>query len=109
CKFNEDNVFGLPQVRQLLDRYVKVKLYTDIVPAFMYDEEVSRAEQDAEAEKNLAFQRDRFQDERLPLYVIVEPTADGFREVARYNEGKINNTAAFTKFLRDNLNEVQEK
>ena len=59
--------------------------------------------QDAEAEANLKFQRDEFKDERLPLYVIVEPTEEGgWREVARYDEGKINSKKGFMKFLRTN-------
>jgi thiol:disulfide interchange protein len=103
CNYNEKNVFSQPRVRQQLERYVIVKLYTDTVPENLFDDDVTKSQQDAEANENLQFQRERFQDERLPLYVIVEPDGkDGWREVARYDEGKINNAKAFAKFLRDN-------
>jgi thiol:disulfide interchange protein DsbD len=103
CKYNEDNIFSDDRVRALLEQYVRVKMYTDIVPEFMYEDDVTTSEQEEEAAENLKFQRDKFKDERLPLYVIVEPTDDGgWREVARYDEGKINSKKAFMKFLRNN-------
>jgi thiol:disulfide interchange protein DsbD len=107
CKFNEDNVFTRREIKELLKRYVLVQLYTDIVPNRLYSaKEQSElgsgtARQKADAARNLAFQKKEFNDERLPLYVILRPTADGgFKEVARYDEGKINNVTAFTAFLR---------
>jgi hypothetical protein len=57
--------------------------------------------QRADALKNLAFQRERFNTEQLPLYVILQPLPDGsFKELARYEEGKINDIAGFAQFLR---------
>jgi hypothetical protein len=53
-----------------------------------------------DAARNLALERDKFNTEQLPLYVVVRPLGDGsFREVARYDEGKINDEMAFLRFL----------
>jgi thiol:disulfide interchange protein DsbD len=109
CKINERNVFTRPEVRELLKKYVLVALYTDIVPDDLYPA-AERAKlkgterQEADAKANLQFQRDRFDTEQLPLYVIVEPDGkDGWREVDRYTEGKINDVDAFVDFLSRNL------
>lgn len=111
CNYNEQNVFPIPTVQKLLEQYSKVRLYTDIVPDEMYtaDEKAqglnAKDKRQAEArDGNLIFQRDKFDTEQLPLYVILEPKPDGtFREVSRYDEGKINNDAAFVEFLRKPL------
>jgi thiol:disulfide interchange protein len=115
CKFNEREVFSKPEVRELLLKYVLVAQYTDLVPDDLYPDKVratfrgSTTRQEADAKKNLQFEKDRFNDERLPLYVIVEPDGKGdFREVARYDEGKINNVSAFADFLRRNLAASEE-
>jgi thiol:disulfide interchange protein len=110
CKINEKNVFPRPEVKDQLRQYQLVQLYTDIVPNHLFTAE-ERAQfgndsgrQRADAQKNLQFQREKFDTEQLPLYVILEPRADGgFREVARYAEGKINDVAAFVEFLRKPL------
>lgn len=110
CTYNEQNVFTRTAVRDLLRKYTLVQLYTDRVPNHLYPtDERSKlgsgtARQTAEGEANRAFQGQRFNDTQLPLYVILEPLADGgFREVARYNEGKINNPEDFEEFLRYGL------
>ncbi len=110
CKINERNVFLRPEVQGLLLKYVLVAQYTDIVPDDLYPDKVratfegGTTRQKEDAEKNLQFQRDTFNTEQLPLYVIVEPDGKGgFREVDRYTEGKINNVSAFADFLRRNL------
>jgi hypothetical protein len=49
----------------------------------------------------LQFQRQRFDIEQLPLYVILEPLANGeFREVGQYAEGRIIDQGAFIEFLQ---------
>ncbi len=110
CNLNERDVFTRPEVRDLLEKYELVKLYTDRVPNWLYPPAERAAlgdgveRQRADAEANLKFQRDQFDTEQLPLYVIVNPLPDGrFKEVARYAEGKINDLAAFTQFLRQPL------
>jgi thiol:disulfide interchange protein DsbD len=110
CKINEANVFPIKDVRELLKKFVLVQLYTDRVPDKLYSPEErsafqgSATKQRADANKNLDFQKLKFNTEQLPLYVIVKPDASGFIEVARYDEGKINDISAFVKFLRSGLN-----
>ena len=110
CKINEANVFPMKDVRDLLKKFVLVQLYTDRVPDKLYSPEErsafqgSATKQRADANKNLDFQKLKFDTEQLPLYVVVKPDANGFVEVARYDEGKINDVSAFVKFLRSGLN-----
>lgn len=109
CKINEANVFPMKDVRELLKKFVLVQLYTDRVPDKLYSPEErsafqgSATKQRADANKNLDFQKLKFNTEQLPLYVVVKPDANGFVEVARYDEGKINDVSAFVKFLRSGL------
>jgi thiol:disulfide interchange protein DsbD len=112
CKLNEKNVFPKTEIKNLLERYRLVQLFTDKVPDPYYSAAVrsgfgldtSRQREDAAA--NLAFQRAAFNTEQLPLYVILEPRPDGeVKVVASYTEGKINDDAAFAEFLRKPLGE----
>lgn len=105
CKLNERSVFAQPEFKSLLEQYELVQLYTDVVPNRLYSpiERVKfgngTSQQQADAKKNLDFQRDRFDTEALPLYVILEPLPDGqYREIGR-QEGRITNQAAFAEFL----------
>lgn len=105
CKYNEENIFTRPDIRKLLAQYEIAQLYTDIIPRRFYigERELTDgvSQQTSDAEANLKFQREKFNDEQLPLYVIVEPAENGqgWREIARYKEGKINNIQAFIDFL----------
>jgi thiol:disulfide interchange protein DsbD len=110
CKLNEQNVFTDPAVKELLKQYSLLALYTDIVPDRFYPPEErakfgsSTARQRQDASSNLQFQRERFSTEQLPLYVILEPLANGeFRALGQYDEGRIINTSAFIDFLRKPL------
>jgi thiol:disulfide interchange protein len=109
CKINEANVFPMKDVRELLKKFVLVQLYTDRVPDKLYSSDErssfqgSATKQRADANKNLDFQKLKFNTEQLPLYVVVKPDADGFIEVARYDEGKINDVSAFVNFLKAGL------
>ena len=48
------------------------------------------------------FQRATFNTEQLPLYVILEPQLDGqVQVIGVYDEGRINNEAAFADFLKN--------
>ena len=105
CKINEANIFAKREYKELLKRYTLVQLFTDKVPTEMYPSsesgKLTLARQIDDAGKNLAFQREKFNTEQLPLYVILRPTGKGqYQEVARYDEGKINNEEAFAQFLR---------
>jgi thiol:disulfide interchange protein DsbD len=106
CKLNERNVFTKPEIKKLLAQYALVQLYTDKVPNKYYSPEEqaqfgnSTSRQRADAGDNLKFQREKFNTEQLPLYVILRPLADGgYHELARYDEGKINDESAFARFL----------
>ena len=112
CKINEREVFPKPTVRDLMKQYSLVQLYTDKVPNRYYTAEELAAfgnstdRQRKDADANLAFQRKEFDTEQLPLYVILEPLPDGsYRKVARYDEGKINDVAAFVQFLKQPLDD----
>ncbi len=100
CTINENNVFPQPAVSDLLRKYTLVKLYTDEVPAHYYATPPAKEVRNAEARANIAFQDSRFGTLQLPLYVILDPQADG-RVVVRsvYDEGKINAVPRFVEFL----------
>jgi thiol:disulfide interchange protein len=100
CTLNENNVFTQPAVSELLTKYTPVKLYTDYVPADYYVTPPDVALRQAEAVANYDFQESRFGTTQLPLYVILDPQADG-RVTVRgvYDEGKINDVPRFVAFL----------
>jgi thiol:disulfide interchange protein len=106
CKLNERNVFVRREVKELLEKYELVQLFTDVVPNRLYPPNERNklgsgtGRQQEDARKNLEFQRKEFDTEQLPLYVILEPLADGgYREVSRYDEGRIIDQGAFLQFL----------
>jgi thiol:disulfide interchange protein DsbD len=102
CRLNERNVFPDPEIQNLFKQYQLVQLYTDKLPAeYVKDPRLQREY----AKVNLWFQREGFGTEQLPLYVILEPLADGktIRVVGQYKEGTINDKAAFAEFLRKPL------
>lgn len=108
CKINEQTVFPKPEIRELFRNYELVQLYTDRVPSAAYPPQLrgpfgkDTAFQRDLAAINLEFQRSAFNNEQLPLYVILEPLPDGKIQVlGTYDEGKINNEQAFTQFLRE--------
>lgn len=89
-------MFSKPTIKQLLSQYELVQLYTDKVP--------TQFEPTTSAAENRELQNKRFGTAQLPLYVILQPIGKGeFREVARYEEGKINDVAAFIQFLEKPL------
>jgi thiol:disulfide interchange protein DsbD len=106
CKFNENSVFSRSNVQALFQPYRLVQMFTDKVPDKYYAPDLrssftntDRQQEDARA--NLQFQDDVFQNQQLPLYVILEPLPNGtVRVVSRYDEGKINNVEAFAQFLK---------
>jgi hypothetical protein len=96
----------LPDVKAAFARYTLLKLYTDTVPLNYYPLDqlgtltIDRQEEDAQANKK--FQVDRFNTAELPLYVVIEPTDAGFREIARYSVGIIRDKEELLRFLREN-------
>jgi thiol:disulfide interchange protein DsbD len=110
CKINEKSVFPRPEVRELMDQYRLVQLYTDKVPNAFYAPNLrlrfgsGTARQQEDAQANLAFQKEAFNTEQLPLYVILEPRLDGKVDIVGiYSEGKINDENAFAQFLQKPL------
>jgi hypothetical protein len=96
----------LPDVKAEFVKYTLLKLYTDTVPQEYYSVEdlktltIDRQEDDAKA--NSEFQKERFNDVQLPLYVVVEPSEDDFKIVARYPLSVITDKDDFVRFLRSN-------
>ena len=104
CKLNEREVFTKPDVRDLFRQYTLVQMYTDDVPVEFYANPPERLDRKLEAAANLEFQKAVFGTEQLPLYAVLAPQADGSVKVAAvYEEGKINDAAAFVEFLRKPL------
>jgi thiol:disulfide interchange protein len=100
CTLNEENVFPQRRVTELLKKFSLVKLYTDEVPAQYYNPKPDISQRTAEGRANTEFQSTRFGTEQLPLYVILDPQADGqVKVVGVYDEGKINNVERFVEFL----------
>jgi thiol:disulfide interchange protein DsbD len=108
CKLNENNVFTKDEIKRLFEKYNLVQLYTDKVPEKFYSSGLqstfgnSVGRQQADAHLNRQFQSTTFGTVQLPLYVILKPLPDEDRieEVARYDEGKINDESEFAEFLR---------
>jgi thiol:disulfide interchange protein DsbD len=85
CRWMEANVFPDPEVRALLDRYVRVQLYTDGL---------------GEAHKrNRAFQETRFGTVALPFYAIMS-NRDG--EIVRF-PGLTRDKGLFIRFLKKGI------
>src|SRR5262249_47600800 len=106
CKINERSVFPRPNIFPLFEPFVVVKVFTDTVPKKYYADDAKDLlkgnRQESDADVNLRFQKKVFDTEQLPLYVILEPQVDDSVRVVRvYDEGRINNEAAFAQFLRD--------
>ncbi len=100
CKYNETTIFPVASINESLRKYSLVQMYTDDVPAEFYRNPPPLAERKDEGSANLAFQDKCFGTQQLPLYVILQPLADGsVRVVNIYDEGKINNREAFAAFL----------
>lgn len=104
CRLNEKNVFIKPEVKELFKQYSLVQMYTDTIPEVFYESAPGLSRQDADAGVNLRFEKQAFGEEQLPLYVILKPEPTGKTTlVGVYNEGKINNEAAFIEFLKKGL------
>jgi len=106
CKYNERTVFTRPDVHELLLKFRLVQHYTDTVPEAFFPQGADKERRVNEAQANLAFQRDPeiFGTEQLPLYAVMEVTRDKVLMRGVYDEAKINNPAAFIKFLNDARN-----
>ena len=96
CKLNEGDVFPRPEIHDLLQKYVLVRLYTDKVPKDL--------KSSTTGEDNLNLLHDKFGTGQLPLYAILRPKDDGgYQVLGTYLEGKISNVPGFAQFLEDPL------
>ena len=110
CAINENNVFPLPAVHGELQKFEKVKLYTDEVPESYYTADPGHRARRTEASANRDFQEIAFKDIRLPLYAVLMPQPDGkVKVIGVYDEGKINDPAQFAAFLKDSLEKAKKK
>src|SRR5581483_10510036 len=102
CNYNESNVFPQPAVKAELEKFERVRLYTDWLPANLYAADPGDRERKMEGRANDDFKRDLFGTQQLPLYVVLQPqVSGGVKVLGVYPEGKINDPAAFVKFLKE--------
>lgn len=106
CRYNEGNVFPREDVRAELAKFVRVQLYTDIVP----DRTLSNEQSKEQAQRNFTWQDETFNDTALPLYVVLDVsrttsplTADGklAGRVKGQASGTITDVPEFVAMLRD--------
>jgi thiol:disulfide interchange protein DsbD len=104
CRDNENNVFPKPDVRNELEKYVRVRLYTDVVPQ-KYLSKLPAAEVAAQAGRNQKWQEE-LGNLTLPYYVVFRPSREQAidnghlkGQVLGNREGKINDIADFVQFL----------
>ncbi|MFZ2640619.1 MAG: cytochrome c biogenesis protein CcdA [Verrucomicrobiia bacterium] len=84
CRWMEISMFPQPEIEAALQKFVRVRLYTD---------------GGAHGQQNQDFQVARFGDAALPLYVIMSPDD---KEVARF-AGMTRDVKAYLEFLKKGL------
>jgi thiol:disulfide interchange protein DsbD len=103
CRQNETTVFPKPEVREQLEKYVRVQLYTDSVP----NRKLSAEEAHKQAERNSRW-RDAVGDNTNPYYVIFKPDPkEPFNKAGNLNgtvlattNGTIFDVGSFVQFLQ---------
>src|SRR5262249_47262282 len=101
-RLNERRVFLVPEVATAFEKFVRVKLYTDVIPdsRLRRDEAMTLAERQHEMQQSLGLEA------YAPMYAIVEPTdiGPGARNRLRAklvdHRSGILETADFVRFLR---------
>ena len=103
CRANEIGVFPQSPVQEELKKFVRVRLYTDVVPK----QGLSKAEAEAEAKRNSEWQAATFQDSATPLYVVFKPDPTALEENGKLkgvelgrSAGYINDVPAFVNILK---------
>ncbi|MCG6158555.1 protein-disulfide reductase DsbD family protein [Rubinisphaera margarita] len=100
CRFMEANVFPKEENRELLEKFVRVQLFVDVIP------NMAGLEQGDEIlDKNQRLQSDWFNDTSMPAYAIVTP--DGETILSTY-KGKERAPGQFTRFLKTGLEAWQQ-
>jgi thiol:disulfide interchange protein len=69
CRANEKQVFPMPAVREELQKFVLVQMYTDSVPS----SDLSTGDADTQARRNSTWQTQTFGEASNPLYVVLKP------------------------------------
>jgi thiol:disulfide interchange protein len=109
CRYNENNVFPKPRVRESMSKFELVQLYADEVPAERYTTPPDDDARNDEGQANRAFQQSAFGTVQLPLYVALQPRPGGkVRVLGVYAEGKINDVPAFERFLTKALDDAKK-
>ncbi|MCA9073024.1 MAG: thioredoxin family protein, partial [Planctomycetaceae bacterium] len=106
CRLMEYRVFPRPENRELLKRFVRVKLFTDQIPII---EEESERKDLININKKIQIATNK--SVALPGYVVSNPYnvgEDGKLIMLSWYEGMEKNEGEFTKFLNDGL-EVWQK
>jgi thiol:disulfide interchange protein len=104
CRYNEQNIFPLPPVKQELSRLVKLSLYTDTVP----NRKLSAKESKEQGNRNQNWQSVLVgKDLALPTYVVFQPARDSAFEngvpkgrIVGKTEGAIRDVPAFVRVLQ---------
>ena len=110
CKYNEFNVFPQPGVKEQLQKFERVQLYTDEVPSGAYSADPGERARALEARANRDFKIKAFGTDQLPLYAVVLPDVSGVkvRVIGVYPEGKINRPDEFAAFLKKALDDAKK-
>ncbi len=85
CRWMEANIFTLPEVQKLFDRYVLVRLYTDGTKP--------------EHDRNRRMEEERFSTIALPFYALISPDD---KTIASF-PGLTRDKAEFVRFLESGL------
>ena len=109
CSYNENQVFTLPNIRELFEKYERVQLYTDWLPAEIYAADPGEPARKAEGRANRKFKIEAFGTDQLPLYAILLPAANGkVKVLGVYDEGKINQPDRFAAWLNEGLEKARK-
>jgi thiol:disulfide interchange protein len=69
CRANEKHVFPMPAVREALQQFVLVQMYTDTVPS----SNLNATDAEAQARRNSTWEIQTFGEASNPLYVVMKP------------------------------------
>ena len=110
CRINENGVFPQPAVREKFEKFERVQLYTDEVPASAFAADPGNEKRVREAQANRDFKIAAFGTDQLPVYAILIPDAAGprVRVYGVYPEGKINDVPQFVGFLKGALDAAKK-
>ena len=110
CRYNENSVFPQPRVHELLDKYERVQLYTDWVPADGLLQRPRRPR--AHGTKGSPTASSRSRHSAAISFLSTRscwPTNDGkVKVLGVYDEGKINQPDRFAAWLKEGLEKAKK-